>query len=158
MWEQALLEGSSEQSLLRDGDGSSQTAETSVNIPEWEPNWMENFSDTYTESGPLDNTSTQVSLLVFWGFSRISPSATLAWMFSVWDFSSLSVGILNFGTWLIMYCQLQVFQAPKGLTVPALAAREPATQQQQSGLCLMHFGFIASLRTCKFLFVSEKPC
>ena len=65
MWEQALLEGSSEQSLLRDGDGSSQTAETSVNIPEWEPNWMENFSDTYTESGPLDNTSTQVSLLVF---------------------------------------------------------------------------------------------
>ncbi|KAG0630022.1 hypothetical protein M758_1G148300 [Ceratodon purpureus] len=82
---QALLEGSSEQSLLRDGDGSSQTAETSVNIPEWEPNWMENFSDTYTESGPLDNTSTQV------------------------------------------------FQTPKGFTVPPLAAREPATQQQQSG-------------------------
>lgn len=55
---QVLLDGSSEPSLnIRDGEGSTQTAEASVNIPEWEPNWIENFSETYNESGPLDNIS-----------------------------------------------------------------------------------------------------
>ena len=53
-----LLEGSSDQGLLRDGKGSSQTAEASVNISEWDSaTWMENFSDSYPESGPLDNNS-----------------------------------------------------------------------------------------------------
>jgi hypothetical protein len=61
VWQQVLLEGSSDQSLLRDGEGSSQTAEASVNIPEWESNWMDGFSDTYTESGSLDTASGQVS-------------------------------------------------------------------------------------------------
>lgn len=59
---QVLLDGPSEPSLnIRDGgEGSSQTAEASVNISEWEPTctWMDGFPDPYNECGHLDNTST----------------------------------------------------------------------------------------------------
>jgi len=73
LWQQVFLDGSSESSLnLRDGEGSPQTAEASVNIPEWEPNWM-NFSETYNEGGPLDNISgEQVSDPLFGRLSMIS--------------------------------------------------------------------------------------
>ncbi|XP_024392420.1 uncharacterized protein [Physcomitrium patens] len=58
---QVLLEGASDQRILRDSEGSSQTAEASVNIPEWpEPNWMEIFTDPYDESVPLDTINGRV--------------------------------------------------------------------------------------------------
>ncbi|XP_024371243.1 uncharacterized protein [Physcomitrium patens] len=58
---QVLLEGASDQNIPRDGEGSSQTAEASVNISDWtDPEWMENFSDAYNENGPLDTNNRRV--------------------------------------------------------------------------------------------------
>lgn len=60
-----LLEGSSDQNLLRDGEGSSQTAEASGNIPEWEATWMESFSDGYNESASMHTNNGRVSSICF---------------------------------------------------------------------------------------------